>query len=265
MGNDGITAQQQQVGRLMIEFYEQWRKDDVLSACPYEDKLVKGNSLAFLLAILLDGQVAAGTAVAAPHRLKKRLKARNIAFTPAAIAGTHLGTLKALANEEPKLHRYPNVAAKLVKQAAEQIVREYRGDADLVFDVYSARELYLRLINFNGIGDKKANMGVRLAVEYVGYDYFDVDQIHVPVDVHVVRVFRRTGLVPPTGDRTEIQAIAKRLSPDAPWKLDAAWPIGATWCRPKGARCDGEGDGSSDEWFEPCPLRSKCPRLTQID
>jgi uncharacterized HhH-GPD family protein len=262
MNSDGMTPQQRDVARLMIEFYDEWKKDDALSACPHEDKLVKGDSFAFLLAILLDGQVAAGTAVAAPRTLKKRLKARNIDFTPAAIAATHLGTLKAIANETPKLHRYPNVAAKLVKQAAEQVVRDYRGDADLVFDVYSARELYLRLINFNGIGDKKANMGVRLAVEYVGYDYYDVDQIHVPVDVHVIRVFRRAGLVGPLGERQEIQSAAKLASPDAPWKLDSAWPIGATWCRPQAARCDGEGTEASDEWFEPCPLAAKCPRLT---
>ena len=262
MTNEGTSSKQRQIAHLMIGYYNEWKKDDTLSASPRQDKLVKSNKFAFLLAILLDGQVCASTAITAPYRIKKRLKARGIKFTPAAIAGTPLGTLKALANETPKLHRYPNMAAKWLKRAAEQIVSHYRGDADLIFDVYSARELYLRLMDFCGIKDKKANMGVRLAVEYIGYKYSDIDQIDLPVDCQVIRVFRRTGLVPPTGGRAEIQEVARRLSPDVPWRLDAAWPIGTTWCRPNGARCDGDGD--SDEGVGPCPLAAKCPRLTHI-
>jgi endonuclease III len=71
-------------------------------------------------------------------------------------------------------------------------------------------------------------------------------------DIHVRRVFWRTGLVArnEVSDKALIDA-ARCLAPDYPAVLDApAWDIGRQWCRPRRPNC-------SD-----CPIGEVCRRVT---
>ena len=71
----------------------------------------------------------------------------------------------------------------------------------------------------------------------------------VAYDIHVRRVFLRTGLAD-ADDVDQMVANARLLNPDRPGSLDLpAWDIGRRWCRPVGPRC---GD---------CVLSVVCPRL----
>ena len=227
------------------------------------DKLVAKNSFAFIIGVLFDGGgVTAEQAWAGMYNLGTRLKREKVAFDPQAVAGLHLSTLRRLAAEKPCVHRYHPTMAKFTKLAAKKIVDEYGGDADAVFDAYSAREVFHRLMKFKGISDKKANMAVRLLCDELGYEYEDVGHMNVPVDVQVVRVFRRSGLTPPTANRAEIQKAACDLYPEAPWTLDAAWNIGYQWCKESKAMCDGDPTAEEgEERREPCPLSKVCPKL----
>ncbi len=227
------------------------------------DKLVRRNSFAFIIGVLFDGGgVKADQAWAGMVNLGKRLKREDVEFEPEAVAGLHLNTLKRLAAEKPCVHRYHPTMAKFTKLAAKKIVDEYGGDADAVLDAYSAREVFHRLMRFKGISDKKANMAVRLLSDELGYDYEDVEYMNVPVDVQVVRVFRRSGLTPATAKRAEIQKVACELYPEAPWTLDAAWHIGVTWCKEGKAMCDGDAAAEEgEERREPCSLSKVCPKL----
>lgn len=85
--------------------------------------------------------------------------------------------------------------------------------------------------------------------------------LHVPLsalnggdiayDVHVRRVFLRTGLV--DRDRmTDMIVAARALHPQRPGELDnPAWDIGSRWGHPRDPDCS------------TCPLTHACPRLIE--
>lgn len=226
-------------------------------------KLVKSNRFAFLVAVILDGGgVSADQAWQGMANFAARLKRKKIPFTPSAVATTHLATLKVLAAEKPCIHKYHANMARFIKKAARRIVDDYGGDADELFDAFTAREVFFRLMEFEGIGDKRANMAVRLLVDELGEKYRDAQHMNVPVDVQVERVFQRAGLAGANASRTEIQQTAARLNPDAPWALDSAWHVGYTWCTASARYCDGDpaADEGTDQ-SEFCPLSAVCPRL----
>jgi endonuclease III len=73
----------------------------------------------------------------------------------------------------------------------------------------------------------------------------------IAFDVHVRRVFLRTGLA----ERDELEHMlrsARELNPTRPGALDyPAWWIGHEWCRPVDPSCDA------------CPLAGPCPRYIE--
>lgn len=73
----------------------------------------------------------------------------------------------------------------------------------------------------------------------------------IAYDIHIRRVFLRTGLVA-RDDRDEMIDIARALSPTQPALLDLpAWLVGRQWCRPGTPACTD------------CPLLDVCPRLIE--
>ncbi len=71
----------------------------------------------------------------------------------------------------------------------------------------------------------------------------------VAYDVHLRRVFLRTGLANETR-RDDMVAVARALYPDRPGTLDLpAWDMGPRWCRPTAPDCPAR------------PLNRTCPRL----
>lgn len=256
------TEAQEMVAGKLAEIYEDWVGYGLTGNLKI-DNLARENSFAFIVGVLLDGGgVTADQAWRGMLNLHKRLQEIGMPFTPKGVAGLHLNTLKSLTARKPCVHRFHGEMARMIKAAAVKIVDEYGGDSDAVFDVYSAREAFHRLMAFTGIGDKKANMAVRLLVDEFEYDFEDVEHMNVPVDVHVIRVFRRTGLTPAGVGRYEIQRAAAALYPEAPWTLDAAWHIGLNWCKESGPICDGDSVAAGcHDYANPCPLKSVCPQL----
>ena len=244
----------------IASLYDEWAGGGSLVSGPV-DRLAKSNRFAFLVGVLLDEQMRYEGAWRGMVNLKQRLAREGVPFTPADIASLHLGTLKRLAKEKPAIHRFPNKMAERIKKAAQHIVDAYGGDPDAVLDTHTARELYFRLKEFDGISDKKANMAILLLIDELGYDYADRHHINVPVDRHVTRVFRRTGLVPPSGGREAIQRKAVELLPAAPWKLDGTFSIGDNWCTSEEALCNGYPEGNDYDALPPCPLAGVCRRV----
>ena len=93
-------------------------------------------------------------------------------------------------------------------------------------------------------------MTVELRISHFGARFADLRGTNVAYDVHVRRVFLRTGLV----DSDSIQIVtdaARRLTPDRPGYIDMpAWVIGRRWCRPTQPLCP------------ECPLTDVCRKLT---
>jgi len=155
------------------------------------------------------------------------------------------------------LVRYWRKMAPWIREAAAKLVEEYDGDASTIWrGCATAGEVVERLDEFSGIGQKKAHMAARILHEDEEWQFKRWDQINVAVDVHIRRVFKRTGLTKDTSTQG-IMAAATKLWPKYPGALDyPTWRIGVTWCRKRRADCSGE----HAEDGRPCPLRGVCAK-----
>jgi len=216
-----------------------------LTEDPEADRLVHEDGFAFLLAVLFDQQVGYGRAWGAPLELRRRLghlDPRRMLREPDALAEA--------IRRRPALHRYVNTMPRWILDACRRLVEEHGGDAEAIWsDRPTAKELEARLDAFLGISQKKAAMTVMLLWRNRGVEIERMDGCDVAVDIHLRRVFLRTGLVERDDARTMVEA-SRELNPELPGALDPpAWTIGRRWCHARDPECPD------------CPLRPICPRL----
>ena len=209
------------------------------------DRLIHEDPFAFLLAVISDMGIQAERAWALPYRLRQRLgflTPRELAASPARVS--------AAVQQEPKLHRFVNNVPAWLVQAAQIVLDQYQGDAARIWsDTPTATVLRERLENFPGIGQKKAAMAVEILARDLGVPLREMGGSDIAYDVHVRRVFLRTGLAS-RDEVTHMVAVARALNPERPGALDLpAWDIGRRWCRPTAPDCPA------------CPLNAACPRL----
>jgi len=209
------------------------------------DRLIHEDPFAFLLAVISDMGIQAERAWALPYRLRQRLgflTPRELAASPARVS--------AAVQQEPKLHRFVNNVPAWLVQAAQIVLDQYQGDAARIWsDTPTATVLRERLESFPGIGQKKAAMAVEILARDLGVPLREMGGSDIAYDVHVRRVFLRTGLAS-HDEVTHMVAVARALNPERPGALDLpAWDIGRRWCRPTAPDCPA------------CPLNAACPRL----
>lgn len=209
------------------------------------DAFVRSDAFAFLVAVICDEQVRFEAAWEAPRQLRDRLghwDVRRIA--------TERDAVRAAFATRPALHRWVEVTADRVVDAAARIVANYHADTGLIWsDRPSAQEVRRRLESFNGIGQKKSAMAAEILERELNVPLRNLTGSDVAVDVHVRRVFLRSGLAA-RDDVEHIVAVARAAHPERPGELDyPAWEIGREWCRPTDPNC---GD---------CPIGASCPQL----
>jgi len=215
------------------------------SSDPAADRLVKVCPEAFLLGVLFTQGIPAERAWAAPHLLKERLG--------------HLDLMR-LASEEnavaaavaapPALHRFVATVPHWIVSAACRLLAEYGGDASRIWpDGAHVADVTGRLLAFDGIGGKKAAMAVGILIRHFHVPLTGLECSAVAYDVHVRRVFLRSGLI--AADTPEsVRMAAGTVYPESPVTLDlAAWLIGRDTCGPAAPLC------------EDCRLGAVCPRL----
>ena len=129
--------------------------------------------------------------------------------------------------------------ARYTKDAAEHLVRHYDTKAENIWnDNPDVEILYSRLLDFKGIGPKKANMALRALALYFQIPIRDLQKIDIPVDTHVRRIFQRTGFSQ-SNKTEEIIEHARKMHPSFPAELDLpSWLIGRRWCHPQNPDCD---------------------------
>lgn len=140
--------------------------------------------------------------------------------------------------------------AQMVKSASTLVVEKYGGDASAIWRNASPNQVFDRVKRIIWIGDAIAAMIVLLLYyNWEGHLFRGKEQeINIKADVHLMRVFNRTGLTRYESDSGEAVSAARRLYPDFPGKLDwPAWTIGRDWCIHGVPNC-------SD-----CPLNEVCP------
>jgi uncharacterized HhH-GPD family protein len=207
------------------------------------EALVRSDPFAFLLAVISDMGVRAERAWGLPHELRRRLGY----LSPQGLSD-HPEAVRAAIQRPPALHRFVNVVPDWLVQASRIVLARYQGDAGRLWsDRPTAMELRRRLEKFPGIAQKKAAIAVEILADDLGTPLRPMNASDA--DVHLRRVFLRTGLVD-RDDVDQMAAGARHLYPDRPGALGLpAWDVGRRWCAPSDPDC------------ATCPLNSACPRL----
>lgn len=197
------------------------------------DGFIKSRPDAFVIGVLFTQGIPAERAWAGPYLLENRLghfDLSRIASEPAAVA--------AAVAKPPALHRFVKTLPGWIVSAARRINDEYEGDAASIWPTGTPLAVVVeRLRAFDGIGPKKAVMASEILLRHFGVELTGVECGSVAYDVHVRRVFLRTGLV--DEDTPEaVAAAAARACPEAPGVLDlASWLVGREYCHPREPRC----------------------------
>jgi endonuclease-3 len=221
------------------------------SGSPEADALIESSMNAFLLGVLFTQGITAERAWSGPSELKARLGTLDLSYLAESP-----DLVREAFQKPPMLHRFKETLPRWVCSAARRLLSEYEGDARRIWRPGShVLEVTERLSAFDGIGRKKAVMTVEILTRHFGIELAGRECGQVAYDVHVRRVFLRSGLVS-RDTRGAVEAAAARACPHAPGTLDLpAWLIGRETCRPKLPLCD------------ECRLVGVCPRLVdrQVD
>ena len=210
--------------------------------------------LEFMFGVILDQGIKYERAWSGPFELAKRLghlDVKRIAEMDAKeLEMVMFKKADSDGNPLPALHRYRYMARRLI-EASKLILEKYDGTASKIWkDRVPAKELESRFREFKQVGQKKASMAVNILVRDFGIQIIgDRSGIDVSNDVHVRRVFHRTGLIIRDNERAVVEA-ARKLNSDYPGELDyPAWVIGMKYCKSGNPNC------------KDCPLNEVCPKI----
>jgi len=170
--------------------------------------------------------------------------------------GKKLADYMLTGNNGKAFHRFWRTYARLLPDTAQHMLDHYEGDARMIWkDQGNPRVIEKRFDDIPSIGPAIAKMAVKILIKDYGHlqdkeQYKDLD---VKPDVHVTRVFKRSGIVPENANMDDVVEAARNYSPEDPSLLDtAAWNIGMEWCHRTKPDC------------KICPMNNICLRLTRI-
>ncbi len=208
------------------------------------EQLVRGNPFAFLLAVAFDRGMPWQRAWRIPVEIDHAGR-----LDPAQLASMDEPDLMELIDGLAVRPRYgARQGARTLSDAARLVCERFGGDAGAIWTGASPAEVEKTLQEIHGLGAGIASMVTRILRDDFGCFRGQERQIDVKPDVHLVRVFRRVGLVEGDAAKEAIRA-ARRLNPEFPGQLDwPAWRIGQQWCHATEPDCD------------PCPLTQVCAR-----
>ena len=201
---------------------------------------------AFVLACCMDRQVSSDRAWRIPCIIRNLYKE----FTVDELASIPLEEYQRIFREN-SLHRFNDAMAEIFYKAVWRLKTQYGGDASRIWsnNPSSAAVVY-RFLEFDGVGVKIATMAANILARQFKVPFSDYYSIDISPDVHVFRVFQRTGLTKPGATRDAVIYKARELCPEFPGITDAAcWRIGRGFCHASSPDC------------ERCPVTEYCPKL----
>ena len=201
----------------------------------------------FVLCCMMDTGMNSDKAWIIPYKLSQELLNGELTFSAFASLGEE-AIVQAF--ENGKFHRYKTVKGKDFYSAIQKIANEYEGDASAIWrDNPDSSLIISRFLEFDGCGIKIASMAINLLYRNYKVPMSNLSSIEVSPDVHVRRIFYRTGLVNNSvvSDPQIIYA-ARFLNPDYPGIIDRlSWMLGKTKiCTDQAPQC------------ENCPLQTAC-------
>lgn len=137
------------------------------------NRLLASDGLALLIGMLLDQQFPMERAFFGPQLLKERL---GEGLDPARLAGWDPDEMEAIFKGPPAIHRYPASMAQRTQALCQEIVDNYDGRAENIWETASdGAELLRRLKALPGFGDAKSRifvgvLGKRLGIEIDGWE-----------------------------------------------------------------------------------------------
>ena len=159
---------------------------------------------------------------------------------PHKLSAASLVEMNQLLRFLPVTPRYGPIEGARTLNTAVKLVMKHGGDAAAIWQHVSPKQVVRRLQTIHGVGPKIANMHCRILYDNFGLFRGQEHEIDVAADIHLQRVFTRTGLISFEDKDLAIYA-AQQLNPEFPGALD--WPaffIGTRWChknRPDCANC----------------------------
>ena len=121
----------------------------------HADEVLTGSSFALLTGMLLDQQFPMEHAFRGPAKILDRFGT----LDPAAIAAADPEEFAALCATPPAVHRFPGSMAARVQALAAQVVDEYDGRTERIWEeAGSGKELLRRLQALPGFGKQKAQI-----------------------------------------------------------------------------------------------------------
>ena len=249
------SKRSQQIAKLLIEYEEQYdaSEDD---ASNIEVSTLQGAN-SFLIGVLLDRQIPWKNAWAAGKRIAKSVQGK-------VSEAEFWKSLTDLSQEEIEgfmhygwggkpFHRFWKDMAKNLWECAKRIERKYAGDPRNIWkgerSISEIRECFEEL---PGFGLVLSRMAVLILVYDCGLlgGKSSLRELDIKLDVHLKRVFKRTGLVSENPSIDDFLEAARKLNPDFPGALDLpAWRISWNFCHPQKPKC------------EECPLNGVCPKI----
>jgi len=215
-----------------------------------ERNLIERDPNAFFLGLISDQSVLTHVSWSLPYKLSLRLGHINVGTLASEFSSE---MLEQVIRKSPALHRYPSTISRYIWSASKRISQYYDSDISNVWKYdTSAITVIQKMMEFNGIGAKKANLGCLMLINDYGIELVDRGAINMADDVHVRRVCNRVHIIDSNISKV-VSEFGKLLCPEFPGKYSTVlWLIGRNYCRPTKPLCD------------KCPIRITCISADKI-
>ena len=246
MNTENRDRVRQLVKEELLKFGATLPKGGTFTGDEAADRFLRSNPFAFLMAASLDRGARSESVWKIPRLLQQKLDH----LDPDRLSRMTSSELEKILRSLPKKPRFPNHAAKTIICLAKLVSNELNGNADKAWAGKSVASVLDFLDRVYGVGPGIAAMTVRILIDEGVFQpqQAELRQIDIKSDVHVTRVFYRSGLSA-SRDEQQCKYDARTLYPEFPGKLDwPAWEIGRKYCH--------EGNPNCLE----CPLYSVCPK-----
>jgi len=231
----------------LLRFGTTLPKGGTFTGNPAADSLLRVDPFAFLMAASTDRGARAESVWELPWHLCQKLGK----LDTKKLSGMTADQVEKILHQLPKKPRFPNQVSKTIVSLAKLVSQEFQGDAQHIWSGKPVLQVLHSLQRIYGVGPGIAHMTIRILIDEEQYQPSsdDLRLIDIKPDVHVIRVFYRSGLSPRPKGQLCVE-VARRLYPEFPGKLDwPAWEIGRKYCHKSGANC------------AKCPLDDICLRV----
>ena len=242
-------ATSKEILQSMLDYWESTHETDLekvkFAGNPEADDLVKNNLFAFLMACSVDRTGNSELLFNIPYRLRQEwghLDSREVRNMDAE----ELAKSSVIARAPSQVG--PLSLAKTIISLANVVENEFSGHPEGMLEG-SLSDILDNLELVYGVGPNIARMTVILRMQYFGLVPLRAGRLIPKIDVHVQRVFTRTGLVDECTEHAVRNVLKGYDTKDVASIDQVCWGVGRSHCSETDPECDS------------CPLTSVCAKV----